>query len=374
MYIGLLHLKVFWNKDTGNPCIDVALPITNDERVADIVSREVLRKNSAHDTIDFVRDIKSATTSSGMDASRLFELPVSTLFGIIKDDETKQLTVVINKPTPVSSVQPTVTVHAIFNKPKVVRKDFESKFDVDQVKSFQQGYNDAQNKGTYLSTTVDKPSIKEQIKTSIVSLLVQYKIQIRSGTGGEEDRAKDGLNKLVNIVHFLQERRSILGKSQKRKYKSSDMLELVKDAISSKACRGKLEQLTKEEVRKQMDKAGDCLHAFPSSFYNRNKNGDRYGEALLIQIETMIDIIGSHLDEMYADDDRKKQNNSKTTGMLPSSANVHSYMIKAKTVPPPLKSTYLKNLKQQMKVAAPFTLFHLTDTMLRYSTCRQETS
>ena len=147
MYIGLLHLKVFWNKATGNPCIDVALPITNDERVADIVSREVLHKNSAHDTIDFVRDIKSATTSSGMDASRLFELPVSSFFGIIKDDETKQLTVVINKPTPVSSVQPTVTVHAIFNKPKVVRKDFESKFDVEQVKSFQQGYIDAQNKG-----------------------------------------------------------------------------------------------------------------------------------------------------------------------------------------------------------------------------------
>ena len=341
----------------------MALPITNDERVADIVSREVLHKNSAHDTIDFVRDIKSATTSSGMDASRLFELPVSSFFGIIKDDETKQLTVVINKPTPVSSVQPTVTVHAIFNKPKVVRKDFESKFDVEQVKSFQQGYIDAQNKGMYLSTTVDKPSIKEQIKTSIVSLLVKNKIQIRGGTGGEEDRAKDGLNKLVNVVHFMNERRITLSKSQKRKYQSSDILESVKDAISSKACNGKLGQLTKEKVREQLNKADVCLRAFPSLFYKVNKNGDRYGEVLLAQIETMIDIIGSHLDDMYADDDRQKQNKSKTTGTLPSSTNVQSYMIHAKTVPPAVKSSHHKHLKEQMENAAPYTLFHLTDTM-----------
>ena len=84
------------------PFIDVPFPVTNDGILVDIIREEVLRTaiDKCELSDNFVEDIKSAKTPSGMDASRLLLLPVSTFFEVVASDAIKKLTVVVKKPTP----------------------------------------------------------------------------------------------------------------------------------------------------------------------------------------------------------------------------------------------------------------------------------
>mmetsp|Transcript_34753 Transcript_34753/g.62565 ORF Transcript_34753/g.62565 Transcript_34753/m.62565 type:complete len:86 (+) Transcript_34753:384-641(+) len=85
-----------------------------------------------------------------MDASRLLVLPVSTFFKVVASDLVKKLTVVINKPTPPSTVAPAAkpTAFVKMMNAQTQYKDFTSTFDVEYVMKFQRGYWEASNKET----------------------------------------------------------------------------------------------------------------------------------------------------------------------------------------------------------------------------------
>ena len=191
----VLHLRVFWNSLLGNPFLDVVFPVTSDSRLVDIIRAEVLRHDPSRSSIDFVEDIKSAKTPSGMDASRILELPVSTFFDIVSGKNPKNLTVVIDKPTPPSSL-PAAAPFSMFqtimanSRPK--HKVFTSKFNLESVKKFQLGYCDASNKEQYLAQySGGKPNIHEQIEAFIVDFLNEQKLKIKGGTrGGERNKPR----------------------------------------------------------------------------------------------------------------------------------------------------------------------------------------
>ena len=88
------------------PFLDVAFPVTVDKRLVDVIGDEVLQQDPSCSSVDFVQDIKSAKTPSGMDSLRLLALPVSPFFEIVSSEKTKKLIVVIDKPTPPSTVAP----------------------------------------------------------------------------------------------------------------------------------------------------------------------------------------------------------------------------------------------------------------------------
>ena len=168
-----------------------------------------------------MRDIKSAKTLSGKDVLWCLELPVSAFFTMSANDEPKTLTVVIDKPTPDSSISNAKEIkisgwNKMIGKMKPSYCDFESAWSVDEVKKFLQRYIDAPNKGNYLSSfkSGQKPSILNQIEAFVVQFLNKEGVQYKGGTGGEEKRAMDGLSSVVKLVHFLHEHRDTLGRKQ----------------------------------------------------------------------------------------------------------------------------------------------------------------
>ena len=88
---GLMNLRVFWDSVRGDPLLDTAFPVLRDQRLTDLIREEVLRRDPAIDSVDFVRDIKSAKTLSGKDVLRCLELPVSAFFAMSANDEPKTL-------------------------------------------------------------------------------------------------------------------------------------------------------------------------------------------------------------------------------------------------------------------------------------------
>ena len=201
-----------------------------------------------------MRDIKSAKMPSGMDVSCLLKLPMSTFFKIIASEKVKKVTVVIEKPTPHSTIAPTPKKsfnNFLMLKSRPIYTDFTSKFEVKTVENFQRGYWEAPNKGDYHSKcTEKKPSIDAQIESFIVFFLNKHRVQYKDGTGREDKRAQEGLSKLVKTALFVNNRRATLGRSHVSKYLSSDILESIKHSIQAKACQSKLVSLTKEEVGK----------------------------------------------------------------------------------------------------------------------------
>lgn len=125
------------------PFIKTSSGVKSDDIFADIIALEVLRDNPSRDSINFVRDIKSANSFDRMDASRLLALYVSYFLEQIVKENPKQLILVIDKPTPLSSVAahksdaPKALVK-LMEKSKPDYTDFTSKFDVEGVRNFQQ--------------------------------------------------------------------------------------------------------------------------------------------------------------------------------------------------------------------------------------------
>ena len=60
-------------------------------------------------------------------------------------------------------------------------------------------------------------------------------------------------------------------------------------------------------VMEQIEKLNKCRAAFPSSYYRKVGNGDRYGEPILKEIAILKDIIGKHYQDMLKQDMRNKE-------------------------------------------------------------------
>ena len=168
----------------------------------------------------------------------------------------------------------------------------------------------------------------------------------------------------MKTVLFAHERRNWLDRGQKTKYRNCEIVETVKGAIRSKACQSKLPRLTKQTVCDKFDKACVTLKAFPSRWYRIKIDGDCIAEPLLMEIEKMIDIIGSYMYEMYRQDERDASNKSKQRGTLPCTMTVDSWKIDAKTTSPVMKTIHHKHIMEQMKANEEYTIFHVTDSMM----------
>ena len=210
----------------------------------------------------------------------------------------------------------------------------------------------------------DKPNINQQLEAYIVKFLNDSGIQYKAGTGGEEDSAKAGLAKLVKVVLFVNEYRSKLGKDQKMKYRGSEILTSVKHCIRAKACPAKLEDLSKKRVLSEFKKACAAAESFPASWYRYKADGDRFAEPILAEIGMMVDIIGTHLDNMNEQDFNNWQTKRKTTSNLPTASTTKTSIIRPKMVLPKIKSTHLQNLYDDTKSEDAYTLFHLTDELM----------
>ena len=171
----------------------------------------------------------------------------------------------------------------------------------------------------------------------------------------------------VKIALLVNGRRSTIGRDQITRNKSSEILELIQHTIRANACQAKLGTMTREEVSNEFKKVCKTYRAFPSAWYRINMGGERVGDVILAEIEIMIDIVGTHLDHMDESTARTKANKSKAKSTLPCSTNAASWLILGKTVPPPIKSDHLKNLKEQILSRDEYTIFHLTDAITKYS-------
>lgn len=145
----VLVLTVYWNIITSKPFIKKSFGVKSDDILADIIVLEVLLDNPSRDSINFVREIKSAPSFDGMDTARLLELPVSHFLEQVVKEKPKQLIVVIAKPTAPSSVTaqadaPTA-LDKLTEKAKPDYTYFTSKFNVEAVRNFQHGYHTAKN-------------------------------------------------------------------------------------------------------------------------------------------------------------------------------------------------------------------------------------
>mmetsp|Transcript_16236 Transcript_16236/g.35337 ORF Transcript_16236/g.35337 Transcript_16236/m.35337 type:complete len:90 (-) Transcript_16236:59-328(-) len=72
-FFHMLHLRVFWDQRIGDSFLDIALPIQTNERLVDIIRKEILVFDRSKMNIDFKRDIKYAKHNSGMYAIRILE-------------------------------------------------------------------------------------------------------------------------------------------------------------------------------------------------------------------------------------------------------------------------------------------------------------
>ena len=101
----LLRLVVHLDQSSESPFVDVAFPVLTDDTLGDIVANEVQRKSPAKaEEIDFSRDIKSAESGGGMDISRLMGCSYSDFLDMSMDEKPKKIVVLIQKPTPNSTV------------------------------------------------------------------------------------------------------------------------------------------------------------------------------------------------------------------------------------------------------------------------------
>ena len=113
-------------------------------------------------------------------------------------------------------------------------------------------------------------------------------------------------------------------------YASSALLRNTKGCVSSKVKKVKAAQLTKDIVTDQIEKLNKCLAAFPSSYYRKVGNGDRYGEPILKEIAILKDIIGKHYQDMLKQDLYNKDIMSKDVAMGPTSFNTTHSVIPPK--------------------------------------------
>ena len=65
---------------------------------------------------------------------------------------------------------------------------------------------------------------------------------------------------------------------------------------------GRSEPLTKEMVLDQLCATEDCMNIFPSSYYNKSKNGEKYGEPIFMGLKFYHDIIGAHYNDVVMQD------------------------------------------------------------------------
>ena len=75
------------------------------------------------------------------------------------------------------------------------------------------------------------------------------------------------------------------------------------------------------------------MNSFPSSYYRTNKNGEKYGEPIFMELKNCHDIIGEHYNDIIIQDGCNKVAFGHTEKKFPSSLNTKQYVIRIKMIP-----------------------------------------
>ena len=361
--IGIITFQAYWHK-VGHAIINTVVVVDVDKKLEDIIADELAKKKSTADIV-IARDLKSAKSFDGKDVKPLLNHQFSAFNKVIGAEEQKELHVVFNKPMSQQTKPAGTYLDVLMQKAKPIRKSFESKFSVDEVEEFLSGFAEASNKQNYLETYENsnkKPSIIDQHEAYAVAFLNSKNLTYSSGSGGEDDKAKRVMPKLINTVQFLIEHKSTISTNQVRKYESSELLQMSANCIKAKAKAGKKRQVTEKLLRQELSNAEALLHAFPSSWWKTvDKNSEeRKGEAILSEVELMRDIIATNIARLV-DQQARSQELAKKPPKTPSPFNTESSIIKAHALSGKPMSDEHKNLCEEMKTAAPYTPFQLFD-------------
>ena len=157
----------------------------------------------------------------------------------IKNETPPGLSVVINCPVQQTTAAASNALDALMAASKPTLASYQSAWDADDVITFHAEYEAAPNKATYLSSLPkkDKPSIDEQIEAFGASFLTDHGLGYKGGTGGEDTIAKNGMRLMLATLKFVNDRRSVMGRSHVGMYECSAMIQDVKSCVSAKTNR-----------------------------------------------------------------------------------------------------------------------------------------
>ena len=132
----------------------------------------------------------------------MLPLTASIYIDTIKNDDSKQLNVAIHRSIQRKPAQDVFAQMMADTKPTTM--EYNSKWGVNDVVSFQVGYEAAVNKGEYLKpfTKDIKPSIIRQHQVFVADFLNDSDLVIKGGTEGEEKTALGAFNSTVQVVKF----------------------------------------------------------------------------------------------------------------------------------------------------------------------------
>eukprot|EP00957_Ditylum_brightwellii_P071714 5451632-Ditylum_brightwellii.AAC.1 len=108
---------------------------------------------------------------------------------------------------------------------------------------------------------------------------------------------------------------------QKLKYQSYVLLWGVHCAIRGKTCKGSLPKLLRTTLKKELDKARVAYEVFLQQWKRYNNEGGHPGEAILEEVEVMINTIGAHYDHLEDQVDVNKDQLMKKQGTMRALAN-----------------------------------------------------
>ena len=155
----------------------------------------------------------------------------------------------INRPFQKTNADASNALDALMAASKPTLTSYQSAWDVDDVITFHAEYEAAPNKATYLSSLPkkDKPIIDEQIEAFGARFLTNRGLGYKGGTGGEDTIAKNGMRLMLATLKFVNDRRSVMGRSHVGMYESSALLQDVKSYVSAKTNRGGGESIDKRD-------------------------------------------------------------------------------------------------------------------------------
>ena len=177
---------------------------------------------------------------------------------------------------------------------------YKSKWGVNDVVSFQVSCEAAVNKGGYFKYFKKdiKQIIIQQHQTFVAEFLNDSDLVIKGGTEGEEKTALGAFNSTVQVVKFSTEYCAVMGRSCVGIYYNCTLLTEANNRFSAKFNNRSSEPLTKDMVLEQLHASEDVMNSFNGLYYKKNKNWEKYGEQIFMELKICHDIIGEHYNDM----------------------------------------------------------------------------
>ena len=164
----------------------------------------------------------------------------------------------------------------------------------------------------------------------MVHVLLEKGLGYKFGTSGEGKYVVErALRSAVSLFNFVHEHCNLLIRNQ-RNWFGSPILKGIREAIFTKVKRsGKKADLNKEILAAKVKYVCEHIRDCPISYRRMNDPDEpRAGEAILSELDGVVDILGQNLSQMHNDYDHNKANLNRESG-----GNVDSNNCSFKIVP-----------------------------------------